>query len=479
MKLPDSWHGNWAGLEVAILGLGKSGFSAADALSQLGCKVTVFAKDANADLKNLLEVMGVKLIESDLIDEFEAHSKTIDFVVTSPGFLPSHPIIQSVLKSQKPLLTDIDLAFLIRDRSPKVAKWILITGTNGKTTTTELVNHILLESGFRSAAVGNIGTPIVDAMLDEDGFDYLVVEVSSFQLHYLGPIEPEVSAFLNFAPDHIDWHGSLEKYFEAKAKVFNNTRVAIIFNEQDRATLQAAQEADVVEGCRAVSFTLATPARSMVGFVEEFLVDRAFIDDRDQSALEIAQLEDFSSMGIMTRPMRANIAAATAIVRAIGVGVEAIRQGLSSFRVPAHRMQLVALINEIAYVDDSKATNAHAANGSLDAFDSIVWIAGGLLKGTDPTPLIRDHGKKLRAVILIGKDTAIFEELLAKMLPNLPVEVVKNPLVMATAVGLASKLALPGDTVLLAPAAASMDQFIDYVDRGNQFQAQVRELALQ
>ena len=476
MSIPESWHGPWAGLRVAVLGLGKSGFSVADALSQLGCEVTVFAKDANQNFQDLLGVMGVSLVESDSLEAFRASSANFDFAVVSPGFMPTHPILEFLGASAIPVLTDVDLAWRFRDKTSRVAKWITVTGTNGKTTTTELANHMLLEAGFRSAAVGNNGAPIVNALLDEIGFDYLVVELSSFQLHYMHGISPEVSAFLNLAPDHIDWHGSMDEYFAAKSKIFQNTKTAIIYNEQDRATLEAAEAAEVIEGARAVSFTLFTPGKSMVGFVEEFLVDRAFIEDRADSALEIAQLEDFANLGIITRQLQANILAATAIARAVGVEPAAIKNALSTFRLPPHRIQLVALIEDVAYVDDSKATNAHAANASLSAFDSIVWIAGGLLKGVDPAPLIRDHGKKLRAVVLIGKDTSEFESLFAKMLPDLRVEVVHAQNVMESAVLLASELAVAGDTVLLAPAAASMDQFLDYADRGNQFQSMVREL---
>ena len=170
MSIPDSWHGEWSGLEVAILGLGKSGFSVADALSQLGCKVTVFASDSRADFKDLLGVMGVVLVEGDSLQDFTELSAEFDFVVTSPGFLPTHPIVEFLSAGKIPVLTDVDLAWRLRDRSPKVAKWITVTGTNGKTTTTEMVNHILDTAGFRSAAVGNIGEPILNAMLDEIGF---------------------------------------------------------------------------------------------------------------------------------------------------------------------------------------------------------------------------------------------------------------------------------------------------------------------
>ena len=240
-----SWHDNWAGLHVAVLGLGKSGFSVADTLSELGANVTVFAQSASAQFSELLEVIGAKLVLSDSVESLKTMAQ-IDFAVVSPGFPPSHPTIQWLSQSGIPMLTDIDLAWRLRDKTDKVAKWITITGTNGKTTTTELVTHMLQTAGYRAISCGNIGNPILDAVRDPEGFDFLVVEISSFQLHYSGEFSPVASAFLNLAPDHIDWHGSEQAYFAAKAKVYQGTELAIVYNAADAKTLEAAEAADVV-----------------------------------------------------------------------------------------------------------------------------------------------------------------------------------------------------------------------------------------
>ncbi len=467
-----SWHDNWAGLHVAVLGLGKSGFSVADTLCELGAEVTVFAQSANPQFTELLDVIGAKLVLSDSATSL-AELGQIDFAVVSPGFAPSHPTVQWLAQSGIPMLTDIDLAWRLRDKTGKVAKWVTITGTNGKTTTTELVTHMLQTSGFRAVSCGNIGNPILDAIRDPEGFAFLVVEISSFQLHYSGDLNPVASAFLNLAPDHIDWHGSEEAYFAAKAKVYEGTEVAIVYNAADAKTLEAAESADVVEGCRAVAFTTGMPSVSMVGYVEEFLVDRAFITDRYSAALEIAQDSDIAQIGVLSDHLRANVAAATALARAVGVEPAVIREAITSFQLSPHRIQKVLDYEGVVFVDDSKATNAHAANASLASFDSIVWIVGGLLKGVDPTPLLLDHGAKLKAAVVIGADTLELEGLFANLLPNLPVRVISGERVMEQAVAAAVEFASPGDTVLLAPAAASMDQFQDYADRGNQFQAEV------
>ena len=470
--LPRSWHGNWAGLKAAVFGLGKSGFSVVDTLVELGVSVTVYAKDSDPALSELVDVLGAKLIASDFEEDFD---EEVDFAVVSPGFSPSHPLVQRAVRAGKTLTSDIELAHLLSDKV-KRPSWIVITGTNGKTTTTELTSEMLRSAGYRAIACGNIGNPILDAVRDPEGFDFLVVELSSFQLHYLGQIAPKAAAFLNLAEDHYDWHGSPEGYFQAKSKVFENTELAIIYNVEDQLTLKAAEQAEVQEGCRAIGFTLGAPSRSMVGFVEEFLVDRAFIENRAEAAQELATMEDIANLGIVSRHLLANVAAASALARAVGVEPEAIRSAIRNFKIAPHRIELVAEVSGVRYVDDSKATNAHAADASLSSFESVVWIVGGLLKGVDPAPLIEKHANRLKAAVVIGSDTQELEQLFAKLCPDLKVRVISGSGVMEQAVRAASEQAADGDTVLLAPAAASMDQFKDYADRGRQFQQAVRSM---
>lgn len=470
--LPTSWHQAWD-FRVAVLGLGKSGFSVADTLMELGAEVTVFAAKVDEHLAELIDVIGAKLVRSDAPEDLDVEK--FDFAVVSPGFAPNHPSVTKLIASGVSIFTDIDLARALDDKVKKPT-WITITGTNGKTTTTQLTEAMLKQAGFRAIACGNIGNPILDAVRDPEGYDYLVVELSSFQLHYSHNLGARASAFLNFAEDHFDWHGSESAYFGAKAKVFEATETAIVYNVEDPKTLQAAEEADVIEGCRAIGFTTGIPARSMVGYVEEFLVDRAFIDNRADAALEICSDADLQDLGVLSKHLRANIAAATALARAVGVSASDIAQALRKFRISGHRIERVAERAGVTFIDDSKATNAHAADASLSSFDSVVWIVGGLLKGVDPEPLIKKHGERLRGAVIIGKDTQLLEELFAKLNPELDVEVIREENPMEQAVIRAASMAQSGDTVLLAPAAASMDQFKDYEDRGNQFQAAVKRL---
>ncbi len=307
---------------------------------------------------------------------------------------------------------------------------------------------------------------------DPEPVDAVVVEISSFQLHYLGEVSPHSAVVLNVAEDHLDWHGSFEKYSHAKGKVYENTQFSCVYNVQDTETERLVEQAEVIEGARAIGFTLGTPAKSQVGYVEDILVDRAFLDDRANSALEIATLDDISQIGVLTPHLMANVAAATAMARSAGVAPVDIREAIRNFRLDSHRIELVAEQDGIRWIDDSKATNPHAAAASLNSFDSVVWLVGGLLKGVDIAPLIAEHSHKIRAAILLGKDQSAVIQAFTTVAPE--VQLIQlgtgdNAQVMQEAVAAAHELAQPGDAVLLAPAAASMDQFKDYADRGRQF----------
>ncbi|MEO0027664.1 MAG: hypothetical protein RL716_995, partial [Actinomycetota bacterium] len=268
-----------------------------------------------------------------------------------------------------------------------------------------------------------------------------------------------------------------EAYRDAKAKIFENTQVACVYNVADSQTERMVENADVQEGARAIGFTIGTPMRSQIGFVEDILCDRAFLDDRANNALEIATLEDLSNIGVMTPHLMANAAAATALARSYGVSPVDIKAALKKFRLDAHRIELVAEADGIRWIDDSKATNPHAAAASLNSFDNIVWVVGGLLKGVDISELVKKYSARIKAAIVIGKDREPVLEALSRHLGAKPViEILADAgaQVMAEVATAAVSLARDGDTVLLAPAAASMDQFKDYADRGNSFAEAVR-----
>ena len=352
-----------------------------------------------------------------------------------------------------------------------------MTGTNGKTTTVQMLQSILLAAGLRAAAVGNVGLPIVEAVMDPEPYDVLAVELSSFQLHYTHSMSAEAAAVLNVAEDHLDWYDGadgMRDYAADKARIFERVQRACVYNLADPATEEMVREADVVEGARAVGFTLGTPASGDVGIVEDLLVDRAFIEDRATSAAELCTLDELASQA---PHFVANALAAAALARAHGVSQQAVRDGLRAFRPDGHRIALVAEHDGVTWVDDSKATNPHAAQSSLGAYEDVVWVAGGLAKGARFDDLVVAARERLRGVVLLGRDRQVIADALSRHAPDVPVidvgaDETGDP--MERVVDAAAGLARSGDTVLLAPGCASMDMFSNYAHRGDEFADAVR-----
>ncbi|OSZ57033.1 UDP-N-acetylmuramoyl-L-alanine--D-glutamate ligase [Streptomyces pharetrae CZA14] len=463
---------DWQGKRVTVAGLGVSGVPAAKVLHGLGATVTVVndGDDERARAQAAeLEALGVTV----RLGDGATLPDGTELIVTAPGWQPDKPLFTAAREAGVEIWGDVELAW--RLRGPDSAPWLCVTGTNGKTTTVQMLASILKAAGLRTAAVGNIGVSLLDAVLGDEEYDVLAVELSSYQLHWAPSLRAHSAAVLNLAPDHLDWHGSMEAYARDKGRVYEGNRVACVYNVADKATEDLVREADVEEGCRAIGFTLGTPAPSQLGVVEGILVDRAFVEDRHKNAQELAEVADVNP------PAPHNIAnalAAAALARAFGVPPQAVRDGLRAFRPDAHRIAHVADVAGVAYVDDSKATNTHAAEASLAAYESIVWIAGGLAKGATFDELVARSAKRLRGAVLIGADRALIREALARHAPEVPVVDLDrtDTGAMLAAVQEARRLAEPGDTVLLAPACASMDMFVNYNKRGDAFAAAVREL---
>ena len=477
-----SWHADWSGLRVFVVGLGVSGFAVADTLWELGAVVHVASDRPSPDHEAMLDVLGVEHVITDSPETCETSAAEFapDIVVVSPGISPRHRILDWAARSDIPVWSDIELAWRVRDKVT-VAPWIVITGTNGKTTTTQLTAHFLRSAGLRAIECGNIGVPVLDAVRNPEGFDYLVVELSSFQLHWLpssgaGALHPYSSTCLNVAEDHVDWHGSADAYRQAKASVYTNTQVACVYSTVDHITETMVEDADVQEGCRAIGFGFMVPGPSGFGTIEGILVDRAFVENRHESAQELTTIDRLAELGMAQPHMILNILAAAALARSTGISPEAVSRGIDSFVVDHHRCEVVAEAGGVTWVDDSKATNAHAANASLRAFPSIVWIVGGLFKGTQIDEIVQAHASRLRGVVIIGEDRAEPIRALTAHAPHVPWKQISGGDVMAQAVAAARDFARDGDTVLLAPAAASMDQFVDYADRGRKFASAVAEL---
>lgn len=495
---------DWSGLRVLVAGLGISGFAAADALWERGARIIVVDAAEPGSSRTLderaqiLSVLGVN-VRLGAAHAARMPAEPVDLVVTSPGWRPTQPLLAAGAAAGIPIWGEVELAWRMRPALDP-APWLTVTGTNGKTTTVNMLASILRASGLRATSAGNVGTPLLEAVLHPQPYDVLAVELSSFQLHWQRSLSPVASACLNVAADHIDWHGSFEEYLRAKGRVYRHTHVACIYNVADPLTEQLVIDADVIEGCRAIGFTLGVPAPSMVGLVDDVLADRAFVEQRQHSAAELATLADLRGDAPSVAPHYvANALAAAALARAYGVGPLSVREGLRAFRPDPHRIAEVATVAGVRYVNDSKATNPHAAQAALSSFDSVVWVAGGLLKGADIDPLVEAMAARLRGVVLLGADRELVAQALARHAPDVPVRDAGGPdtgemhgdhgehtgasggapresveVVMDRVVALAAELAQPGDVVLLAPAAASMDMFANYGERGRSFEEAVR-----
>jgi len=466
---------------VLVAGLGVTGQAVAAALRDRVAQVITTAPATTTPAPDVVLPEDDRGI-ADLL-------RGVDLVVTSPGFKPSSPLLSAAAAAGIPIWSELELAWRLRVNRREAdapAPWLVVTGTNGKTTTVLMLGAMLQAAGERARAVGNVGTPLIEAALDPD-LDVLAIEASSFQLHFTHTMAAQAAAVLNVAPDHLDWHGSLPEYAGAKGRAYERVEVAAIYNAADALTEDLAEAAHVGPKARRVAFTLAVPRVGQLGLVEEILVDRAFHTDPDHpdhatSAIELATAEDFVHLGgIAVAPHNvANALAAAALARAHGVPPHAIAEALRNFAPGEHRIAKVATIDGVDYVDDSKATNAHAASASLKSFPDgrVVWIAGGLAKGAEFYDLVKSNVDRMRAVVLIGVDQQPFSDALTRHAPNVPVVAIDpgETEVMRRAVAAARDLAQPGDTVLLAPAGASQDQFKSYAHRGEEFAKAVQML---
>jgi UDP-N-acetylmuramoylalanine--D-glutamate ligase len=479
---------DWSGVRAVVAGFGVSGFAAADNLTHLGASVAALDESADGKLEKatLLEVLGADVR---LGTGVTAHlPEDTDVLVVSPGWRPSAPLLVQARERGIPVWGEVELAWRLRDGGPdrQAAPWLAVTGTNGKTTTVQMLDSILRAAGLRSVAAGNVGLPIVEAVMDPTPYDVLAVELSSFQLHYTDSMTAESAAVLNVAEDHLDWYPGptgMADYAADKGRIYAGVQRACVYNAADPETERLVREAEVADGARAIGFTLGMPAAGMVGLVDDLLVDRAFITERQSSAAELCTLDDLPSPA---PHVVANALAAAALARAHGISQAAVRDGLRAFRPDGHRIAVVAAATPetggVAWVDDSKATNPHAALSSLLAFDPVVWIAGGLAKGARFDDLVEAARLRLRAVVLLGRDRDVIAGALARHAPDVPVILIEGGetgsghAAMERAVTAAAELARPGDTVLLAPGCASMDMFTDYADRGEAFAGAVRTL---
>jgi len=461
------------GRTVLVAGLGVSGAAAARVLLHHGAHVLLTDAAEPSAVPALVDAGGRWLGALETVPE------GTELVVTSPGWRPDAPLLADAARRGIEVVGEPELAWRLRVAGPSgsPAPWLAVTGTNGKTTTVTMLEAVLVAGGHTAVAAGNVGRPLVDVASDPS-FDAIAVELSSFQLHWSSSIAPAAAAVLNVADDHTDWHGSFAAYRDAKARILRHAPLAV-------ADAGDPVAAGLVAGHpRPVTVTLGEPAPGQLGVRSGSLVDRAFTT---APAGEV--LLDLDDLHVPGPHNRVNALVAAALARAVGVPAEAVGRGLAGFRGGAHRNVLVGTVDGVDYVDDSKATNPHAAGASLAAYPRVVWIAGGLLKGADVDPLVAAVAPRLAGVVLLGRDRDRIAASLARHAPTVPVVTVVSgddggmdgtgvtaEATMTQVVTAAAGLARPGDTVLLAPAAASMDVFRDYAHRGRAFADAVRAL---
>jgi UDP-N-acetylmuramoylalanine--D-glutamate ligase len=460
------------GAAVLVAGARVTGRAILAALTPLGVRATL-TDDSPSTLTTYAQ-SGVAVIDAaNAADQITDY----DLVVTSPGLPPTAPVLAAAAAAGVPIWGDVELAWQL-DNSGRYGpprRWLVVTGTNGKTTTTSMLHAMLVAAGRPALLCGNIGDPVL-GVLDQPA-ELLAVELSSFQLHWAPSLRPEAGVVLNVAEDHLDWHGTMDAYARDKARVLDG-RVAVVgLDDPVAAGLLAGAAAPV-----RVGFRLGEPAPGELGVRDGVLVDNAF---GEQLALaEAASIPVAGPVGVL------DALAAAALARAVDVPAQAIADALAGFRVGRHRAEVVDVVDGVTYVDDSKATNPHAAQASIAAYPRVVWIAGGLLKGASVDELAAGVANRLVGAVLIGRDRTLIRDALLRHAPDVPVvEVVTGEdsgvqgeiedsvtRLMTAVIDAARGLAGPGDTVLLAPAGASFDQFSSYGQRGDAFASAVAAL---
>ena len=446
--------------KLLILGAGVTGLACAKTLQGLGAQIA-FADDA------VQSVDGFVIHNSQGITPAD-----YDAVIVSPGWKESHPLIQSAKSAGIPLLNEIDIAWSLKQSGQR---WIALTGTNGKTTTVEMTAAALRKCGIKAVACGNVGHTVIESIFED--YEVLVLELSSFQIHWLREAEFESVAILNIADDHVDWHGSFEEYARVKISLLERSEVGILNADDGEIVTRTTHWRG-----RKIFYSLDTPAPGEMGVVEELLIDRAFVSDPQEASM-VAELKDVQP----SVPHNiSNALAASALALSIGGKHEKIQEAMREFKLGQHRIQTLLVKDGITWIDDSKATNPHAASASVMSALSVIWIAGGLAKGADFEQLISRAKSRIKVAILIGEDANLIKRELEKQAPHIEVVEIAQPddyliagesnSLMESVVAAAAKRAVSGDTVLLAPACASMDQFISYADRGNRFADAVKKV---
>lgn len=439
--------GRLAGERVVVVGAGVAGASAARVLMSAGASVLVTEARPATDVPAVaeLEAHGVEVRGG---GHDPHHFDDATLVLVGPGVPPDAEVVRWARDRGLPVWGEMELGARLARRP-----YLAVTGTNGKTTVTSMIESCLRAGGLDALACGNIGLPFPEAAMQDR--DVLVVEVSSFQLALQESFHPSISVLLNLSPDHLDWHGSLEAYVDAKRRIYarQSSTDVHIGNRDDPVSAPISAAAP----CEIRWFRRGPPADGEVGF------------DGDELIARLGGTQRLGSIEDGTAGAHEDAAAAAAAALAYGVGPALVAEALASFHRAPHRGEVVASVDGVRFIDNSKATNVHAAAAAIDAAGSVVLIAGGRAKGADLSSL-REHAGGVRAVIAIGEAAAdivgVFDGIAPASTANSIEDAVRD----------AFAAARPGDAVLLAPACASWDQFRSYAERGDRFAAAARSL---
>lgn len=433
--------------EVAVIGFGVTGRAVAAWLAREGQPVVVLDDHVDEAKTAAARAMGVDLLPTPADEEsLKDRLRRVRMVVPSPGVAAAHPVYRVAAELRAPVRSEIELASEICETSPNT-RLLAITGTNGKTTVTTLVTAILERSGFRALAAGNIGLPLIEAVRGDHQF--VVAEVSSFQLQYTERFRPAVSCWLNLTPDHLDWHPDMDHYASAKARIWANQGSGdrVVFNADDPAVASRAQAAPA--GAARISYSTRGPALFCVSGSD-------LVGPGGERLMPVAELPRCLPHDV------SNALAAAAVAMSVGATPEACRAALAAAPLLPHRVSLVASADGIDWYDDSKATTPASVLAAVSGFASVVLIAGGRNKGLDLS-VLATAVPPIRAAVGIGEAGPEVVAALSDLVPTCLAAT------MGEAVEQAAALAGPGDAVLLSPGCASFDWYSSYAARGDDF----------
>jgi UDP-N-acetylmuramoylalanine--D-glutamate ligase len=440
---------SFKGKKVLVVGLGASGWAASRALVDLGADVRVTESSASTEMRERAEWLQARGATVEVghhdLDHLEA-----DLAVVSPGIPPMADVMRALEHSATPVISEVELAYQLAS-----CDFIAITGTNGKTTTTSLVAAMLERSGIDSVAAGNIGLPLIDAIGRVGKGGAIALEVSSFQLAGIDTFRPKVAVLLNIAEDHTDWHGSIEAYVGAKARIIENQDPGdhFIVNSQDQRAMQVASRATST----VVPFATAAAPAEGIGIEGDHVMWRG------------SPVFEATEILLPGRAGTEDSLAAAGAALAYGIELDAVRDALRSFAPLRHRLEEVGEVDGVRYIDDSKATNPHATLAAVSGLTDVVLIAGGRSKGIDLSSLAGTVPPVI-AVVAIGEASDEVERVFGPLVP------VDRASSMEDAVAAARARSVPGGSVLLAPGCASLDMYKSYSERGDDFARSVRDL---